>query len=192
MKAPALPMFPLPDFFLFPGAIAPLHIFEKRYRRMVGDLLDCAGRFVMASIPERFAGKTLKAPPVFPVASLVEIMRHDPLPDGRYLVWVMGLRRARVEEVPSNKPYRQVHIELFEDIDSSTAEDKKLRPRLEVAIESQASGDVALAEDLSIGALADLLLQSLKLTPAQLEEVFPERNATRRAVKALAWLTQAS
>ena len=43
-----IPLFPLPDFFLFPGAVAPLHIFEPRYRQMISDLLDSSGRFVLA------------------------------------------------------------------------------------------------------------------------------------------------
>ena len=42
----AVPLFPLPDYFLMPGVVAPLHIFETRYRQMIEDLLDGPGRLV--------------------------------------------------------------------------------------------------------------------------------------------------
>ena len=35
----ALPIFPLPNAALFPGAGLPLHVFEPRYRHMVRDAL---------------------------------------------------------------------------------------------------------------------------------------------------------
>ena len=35
-----IPIFPLPDVMLFPGATRPLHIFESRYREMVADALE--------------------------------------------------------------------------------------------------------------------------------------------------------
>jgi Lon protease-like protein len=188
MKSPVLPMFPLPNFFLFPGAIRPLHVFEPRYRQLVEDLLDRAGRFVVAAVPHQYAGKPLKTPPVFPIGSLVEIVRHDPLEDGRYLIWIVGRARARLEEVPSDRLYRQASVEVLTDIDSDDSERQRLRPQLEEAIHARSGSDVALADDLSIGALADILLQSLKLNPTQLEEVFADLSATRRAERALSWL----
>jgi len=35
-----LPIFPLPNVLLFPNMVLPLHIFEERYKRMVGDCLQ--------------------------------------------------------------------------------------------------------------------------------------------------------
>jgi uncharacterized protein len=35
----ALPIFPLPTVVLFPNVFLPLHIFEPRYRQMIGDAL---------------------------------------------------------------------------------------------------------------------------------------------------------
>ena len=35
-----IPIFPLPNVVLFPNVFLPLHIFEPRYRDMVGDALS--------------------------------------------------------------------------------------------------------------------------------------------------------
>ena len=42
-----VPIFPLPGAILFPRSQLPLHIFEQRYREMVRDAVDGAGRIAM-------------------------------------------------------------------------------------------------------------------------------------------------
>ncbi len=123
-----LPLFPLPDFFLFPGAVAPLHIFEPRYRQMVTDLLDTSGRIVLAAY--RPTGpRTRSGPAVMPVAGLGEIVHHETLADGRFLIWVMGLGRVMVSEVPSDRLYRKTNARLVPDRYASEHADLSWRRR---------------------------------------------------------------
>ena len=50
------PLFPLPDFVLFPQVTQPLHIFEPRYRTMIADVLNGEGvMFTDVHAPVRFA-----------------------------------------------------------------------------------------------------------------------------------------
>lgn len=183
-----VPMFPLPDYFLYPGTVAPLHVFEPRYRQMVADLLDGPGRLVIASIPKRQprpAGEG--APPVFPIGCLVEIVRHEKLPDGRYMIVVAGLKRVRIEEAPSDRLYRQARIQPLESIECDGEAIADLRPQLEAAIRERAGRRVELDDDLPIGSLADLLVHCLELSPEKHEEMISELDALRRAELALAW-----
>nr|MBC8424237.1 LON peptidase substrate-binding domain-containing protein [bacterium] len=92
-----VPMFPLPDYYLFPGALVPLHIFEPRYRRMITDLLDTAGRLVVGTLRDRDA-PTEYGPAVFTIGGLGEIVSHRRLQDGRYLIWPLGPARRRPQE----------------------------------------------------------------------------------------------
>jgi ATP-dependent Lon protease len=184
---PAIPMFPLPDFFLFPGAIVPLHIFEPRYRQMVDDLLDTQGRLVMASVRREHVHLLPGAPPVFPVGGLGEIVHHKKLEDGRYLIWLMGLGRVRMEEVASERLYRQVDARVVEDDPGDEQSNERLAPHLLAAIKAHEPQGIEVSEDLPIGLLADILLQNLQLEPEQLEEAFREQDVTRRAELALAW-----
>ena len=107
------PLFPLPNFFLFPRSITPLHIFEPRYRQMIEDLLDGNGRLVMGTVKEEHLEELACSPPVHPVACLGEIVRHERLPDGRFLIWLLGVARVRVREVHSIRLYRCVACEPF-------------------------------------------------------------------------------
>lgn len=185
-----LPLFPLPDFFLFPGAVAPLHVFEPRYRQMVGDLLDTSGRLVLAAY--RPGGPRVETgPAVLPVAGLGEIVHHETLADGRYLIWVLGLGRVEVHEVPSDRLYRQADARLVADQEPEPSADDQLSPRLLEAIRNRAPRGQSLEGELPLGLLADILLNALPLDAASTAEVFAEPCPVARAEWALAWHAEA-
>ena len=202
----SIPLFPLPDFFLFPGAVVPLRIFEPRYRQMVDDLMDNAGRLVMASVRRQHVGQLAESPPVFPVGGLGEIVHHKCLEDGRYLVWLLGLSRVSMEEIPSERLYRKVDAWVIPDrageleaqaggfagdfeLDRAAydGQDQDLVNSLLTAVRSREARGMDIADDLPLGLLADLLLQNLDLRTDRLEYVFAERNIQRRAEMALSW-----
>jgi len=187
VKSAVVPLFPLPDFFLYPGTVAPLHIFEARYRQMVNDLLDGPGRLVIASLIKRAPRQPGMPAPVFPIGTLAEIIRHEKLPEGRFLIVLAGLTRVKVAEVASDRLYRKVQVEPLASVEGDEATARLLRPRLELALRQQAGRTVDLDDDLPIGQLADLLLHCLELTPEQNEEMLAELDAARRARMALAW-----
>jgi len=181
-----LPLFPLPDFYLFPGAVAPLHIFEPRYRQMVGDLLDTSGRLVLAAY--RPGGpRTPAGPVVLSVGSLGEIVHHETLGDGRYLIWVLGLGRVAVQEVASDRLYRKTDAQSIPDDEPDAEAASALVPRLMDAIHSRAPRGQTLPSGLSLGLLADMLLNSLPLDAERTAAVFVDPSPIRRARSALAW-----
>ena len=71
-----VPLFPLPGCMLLPHATVPLHIFESRYRDMVGDVLDGAGLIAMggAACASTGGAGTLGAEP-----QAVEAAQMNPL-----------------------------------------------------------------------------------------------------------------
>jgi Lon protease-like protein len=182
-----LPLFPLPEFFLFPGALVPLHIYEPRYRQMVDDLLDTAGRLVMASLDATF--DAVGAPPgVFPLGGLAEIVSHRRLEDGRYLIWILGLERVRITEIDSPRLYRRSDAEVLEDDPGDADRNAVLAPRLREAVTRRMLPGVELNDVLDAGLLSDILFQHLPMDRARKEWALAERNVTRRALTALAWL----
>lgn len=111
-----LPIFPLPNVTLFPGAALPLHIFEPRYRELVRDVL--AGRKLMAvaRLKPGFEPDYGGRPPVFDVCGVGFIESHNQRPDGRYDLTLRGICRARIaEELPPLRAYRCVRAERLSE-----------------------------------------------------------------------------
>jgi len=184
--ASIVPMFPLPQVVLFPRQLMPLHVFEPRYRRMIEDSLDGPGRLVIATIEEGQTDVEGAAPPVLPVAGLGEIARHDRLDDGRFLIWVFGLVRVRLNEVESDHSYRLVECEPLEETIPTKLDEERLRPELVEAIVSRSDKMLKLPPDVPITLLTDLLSQRMQLPQGSMAQIFSEHDTVRRAERALA------
>jgi uncharacterized protein len=113
--AAALKVFPLHGVAVLPGTPAPFHIFEPRYKALVGDAL--AGDRILA-VPPLFAKSDAHAlrPPLKAICGAGIIEAEERYPDGRYDIVVRGLARVRlVEELPQRCLYREFKAEILED-----------------------------------------------------------------------------
>jgi len=180
------PMFPLPNVFLFPGMSMPLHIFEPRYRQMIEDSLDGPGRIVIASVLEGRQDELAGSPPVHHIAGLGEIMRHERLPDGRFLILLVGLARVLIRETPSERLYRKVEAIVLRErpVDASVA--SGLRAELVAAIHARSQEPLELSDEVPLGQLADILLLVLQPPQATMQELFSCIAVDERARRALA------
>jgi Lon protease-like protein len=108
-------LFPLPNVVLFPKVMQPLHIFEPRYRQMTRDALGGDRLITMVLLRPGWEGNTNGRPGFFPIGCLGRIMTEQCYADGRFNILLRGLRRVRVQEIPSEKLYRQGRLELLQD-----------------------------------------------------------------------------
>jgi Lon protease-like protein len=111
-----VPLFPLPNVFLFPGCVMPLHIFEPRYRQMIADALEGDRVLALAALVSE-GGAVQDRAPIHAIAG-VGLIETDALrPDGRYDILVRGVARVRlVDELANGKPYREFRAEVLDDI----------------------------------------------------------------------------
>lgn len=106
-----LPIFPLPGAILFPGLQLPLHVFEPRYRELVGNALAKDRRIAMIQ-PQRSSERA----PLYEVGCVGRIGDVEALEDGRYNIVLDGEARFRVlRELEVTTPFRQVEAELLDD-----------------------------------------------------------------------------
>lgn len=111
MAAIRLSIFPLSGAIVFPGLQLPLHIFEPRYRALVGDALARDRRIGMIQ-PQ----KPVEDAPLFTVGCVGKIGEVEAMEDGRYNIILEGESRFRLlRELDSATPFRQVEAELIED-----------------------------------------------------------------------------
>ena len=138
-----VPVFPLSGVVLFPGATLALHVFEPRYRAMVSDALRgdrlIASALLSACTREEYAER----PPFHDPVCVGRMVRHEPLPDGRSNITLVGVATGRVREAVDGKPYRRARVEARPE-DASTG--AGFRERLERAFRRAGTGAPSLAE----------------------------------------------
>lgn len=115
-KARRLSIFPLPGAVLFPGLQLPLHIFEPRYRALVGDALVRDRRIAMIQ-PQR----PVEGAPLYRVGCVGRIGEIQAMDDGRYNLILEGEARFRlVRELDVSTAFRQVEAEILVEDEEET------------------------------------------------------------------------
>jgi Lon protease-like protein len=90
-----LPLFPLEQVVLFPGMSLPLHIFEERYKVMIGACQVTDQLFGVLLIKN---GSEVGAPAQPErVGCTARMLRIDRLPDGRMVILAIGEQRFRLQ-----------------------------------------------------------------------------------------------
>lgn len=101
-----IPLFPL-DTVLFPGTALPLHIFEDRYREMVGECLRDEREFGVVR------AQTDQMALVGCTAKIVRVMeKYD---DGRMDILCEGDRRFEIEGLDDSRNFLQADVAFFDD-----------------------------------------------------------------------------
>ena len=130
-----LPHFPL-HTVLFPHLPLPLHIFEERYRVMATDLMadgsPYGGRLVVSMItagPEVGGDATTQ-----PIGTICEVHTAEQFADGRWMLILVGVARARLGAIDRSGPYAVVEVtEIGEPVGDVS---EQLVPRVQAALDA--------------------------------------------------------
>jgi Lon protease-like protein len=112
MSKRLLPLFPL-QLVVFPRTRLPLHIFEERYKEMVGDAIRDSSEFGIVLAKKDGivnAGCSVR------VEKVMEIY-----PDGRMDILARGERRFEIDGLNEEKNYLRAAVSFFDDEDLSKA-----------------------------------------------------------------------
>ena len=103
-----IPLFPL-SLVLLPAMPLPLHIFEDRYKEMMGDIIPVDGEFgVVLAKDDGIVN-------VGCTATVVNVMRK--YPDGRLDLIAAGQRRFTIQSLDEDKSYLRAEVSYFDDED---------------------------------------------------------------------------
>ncbi|HVI08094.1 MAG TPA: LON peptidase substrate-binding domain-containing protein [Candidatus Binatia bacterium] len=139
-----IPLFPL-DVVLFPGTPLPLHIFEPRYKEMVGECLAEHRNFgVIRSLEQGLAD-------VGCTAEIVTVVKE--YPDGRLDLVTEGRRRFEVVRVNEERSFLRAEVLMLEDGPGSPTQqdtDRAVRLHSEILSIAGARQDLSAADPSSL------------------------------------------
>lgn len=101
-----IPLFPL-EVVLMPQIPLPLHIFEERYKLMIGECLAQDREFGVVYFD---GSKVRKVGCTAKITSVLK--RYD---DGRMDIVMRGKKRFVLKKISNEKPYLQGHVTYFDD-----------------------------------------------------------------------------
>lgn len=115
---PLLPIFPL-GTVLFPGSTLPLHVFEERYKLMIGECIEARRPFGVVLI--RSGSEVGGGATPYTVGTTARIARVEQLPQGRLNILTIGAERFRIVEPDTSRPYLQARVAYLPREDGPTA-----------------------------------------------------------------------
>ena len=101
-----LPLFPL-EVVLLPKALLPLHIFEERYKVMIGEAIERQSEFGVVFRKDNAIAH------VGCTATVEQVTKR--YPDGRLDIAAVGQRRFEILFLDEQKPYLRGGVHYFED-----------------------------------------------------------------------------
>ena len=111
-----IPLFPL-DVVLFPGASLPLHIFEERYKEMIGICLD--DESVFGVVRAQQDGLAV----IGCTARILRVLeRYN---DGRLDILCQGDSRFEIEMLENSRSFLEAEVDFFEDEGAVASRDER-------------------------------------------------------------------
>lgn len=123
-----MPLFPLKNVVLFPGMVLPLHIFEMRYREMIGRCIDERIPFGVVLIDEGQEVGMAARP--HKVGTAARIVRKERTEDGRLNITTVGTQRFRILELHHNHSYLTASVAQYPIVNGATKRAAELAQRV--------------------------------------------------------------
>jgi Lon protease-like protein len=172
MLPPAIPIFPLPNVVLFPNVFLPLHIFEARYREMIGEALRGDRIIGMVLLRPGWESNYDGRPPVYPIGCAGVITNAERLAEGRFNIVLQGLEKFRILDEDDRRAFRIARVDGLPESNGTDTRDamRSARRRLESLLVPHPDGggvEPKLPPSMADEDLVNALAQYLEFEPVE-------------------------
>jgi Lon protease-like protein len=195
-----LPLFPLPDYVLFPRTHSALHLFEPRYLAMAEDVLAGDRRIAMAHLRPGYEKDYFEAPKVFRVVTIARVVRDERMEDGCFNILLEGEQRAELRGETGGQPYRIGRLEPLTDVWDMSRAAEATRDAREVASLAEHIARVLSQQPRHLfnmvdtfqhpSIIADVAVSTLVADPYARQSLLEELDVHRRLKLAIVQLRQ--
>ena len=189
-----VPIFPLSSVVFFPNTLLPLHIFEPRYKQMIEDTMKSEKIIAMALLKPGWEKEYYGSPEIYGIAGIGRIVSSEYLENGRSNIVLYGLKRVKILEEISEKPYRTAKITIIES--NNSEKDKLLKDKLchlistwnEMLGEKEKKHKIKVNTVLPLHNLTDVLSSVLLTNIYEKQAMLEEINTEKRAEKLIGFI----
>ncbi len=163
------PLFPLPDFVLFPPTGYTFRIFEERYIKMVEDVLQNEKLICVTQIDSKGTSSSSDEPKIHPIGTLAYIFNSKKMDNGEFVIMTFALKKVQINEAEKTHLYRIGALTILEDSTIVNQEEKQRNKlfRKFSALVDQADDEFDISRFqnplLSIEMLVNMICQSLPI-----------------------------
>ena len=123
------PLFPLPNFVLFPLAGHRFKIFETRYVQMLESIIDKEKLITISLLKPGYEDDYENNPDLNSIGTLGYVDQCKELPDNQYEIIIFGLKKVKIKEFNNDFLYREAELSIIND-SIIISDEEKLRKRL--------------------------------------------------------------
>jgi Lon protease-like protein len=175
-------LFPL-GLVMLPGLPVPLHIFEERYKQMIGACIEADEVFGIVF----YDGGNMRTQGC--TARVVDVIRR--YEDGRFDILCEGMRRFTLRKLDHSRPYLQGAVRYFDDTDTpplSPEMDALVRKGIDLLGAYAGSAVDLPAAETDYRAVSFLIAGCEGFNPAEKQQFLEMTSTAARLVKSVAAL----
>jgi hypothetical protein len=109
------PIFPLPDFAMFPKVGKAFKIFEPRYVEMVKDVLSGDKLMCVTQLKPGWKEDYEGNPEIHETGTLNFIFKHENIKDDEFMIYTFALKKVQILELEKTHVYRKGKLTIMED-----------------------------------------------------------------------------
>jgi len=188
-----LPILPVRDTVLFPGAVMPLPVGRESSLALLNSLEGTEKILgVVAQLDPRIEAPT--GTDLHSVGTLAKVHKMVRMPNGNVVAFLEGLDRIRVKEVLGFKPFLKAHAELQPDLeDQRDSELTALQRNVQELFREVVARSPQLSDDLqsevmnieSAGRMADFVSSTLPSLSTMIRQELLETFSVRKRMESL-------
>lgn len=184
-------LLPLPTLVMLPGVVQGFHLDQPAQKKLVIDSTAADGLLAFGLVQGPWAPGAFAHPKVHSTICVGKVLTHGHNEDQSINLLACGARRATiVGDVPGDHGYRIVEVDLLEDVDDLSQEDRH-RWRVDLLEEFQSLANHPnmlehelirrlLVDDVPLGILVDLLASAAEFPPEMLQNVLETVSLSQR------------
>ncbi|MBC8196304.1 MAG: LON peptidase substrate-binding domain-containing protein [Candidatus Marinimicrobia bacterium] len=178
------PIFPLPNFVMFPNSGNEFTIFEPRYIDMIEDVIKNERFIIMSLLKSGWKNNYEGSPPIYDIGTICYLAKYKKQKNSEFKIVLMGIEKVQINETVQTHKYRIGATTPLNEIITTSLEREKCENLMDNFVELLTDIDDSLPIDLfsdiqiSLEMLVNLICMAMPIPAEEKQKLLelPEIN----------------